>query len=79
VICGALCKIVPFCATLLHGVFSIFFENFFEFFFGTPMAQKKIREPFISLKIKSSEKQKCVYKLFLLKSKILNQRITENS
>ena len=42
------------------------------------MAQKK---PF-SLKIKSSEKQKCVYKLFLSKSKSLkrlNHRITENS
>ena len=35
------------------------------------MAQKKIREPFFSLKIKSLEKQKCVYKLFLSKSKIL--------
>ena len=50
-------------------------------FFGTPMAQKKIRESFFSLKIKSSENQKCVFILFLSKSKILkrlNHRITEN-
>ena len=37
-------------------------------FIGTPMAQRKIREPF---SIKSSEKQKCENKLFLLKSKIV--------
>ncbi len=37
---------------------------------------------YVPKKIKSSEKQKCVYKLFLLKSKILkrlNHRITKNS
>ena len=43
------------------GGFQYFFENLF--FFGTPMPQKKIREPYFSLK-KSLEKQKCVYKLF---------------
>ena len=40
-----------------------------------------IRETFCSLKIKSSEKQKCIYILFLGKSRILfrlNHRITEN-
>ena len=31
------------------------------------MAQKKIRKSFFSLKIKSSEKQKCVYVLFFIK------------
>ena len=44
------------------------------------MDQKKTREPFFSLKIKSSEKQKCVNKLFISKSKILkrlNHRISE--
>ena len=45
---------------------------------------QKIREPIFSLKIKSSEKQKCVYKLFQSKSKILQRlnhrmRMTENS
>jgi len=68
-----------FRATLLYGVFKIFFENLY--FFGTSMVQKKIREPFFSFKIKSSVKQKCVNKLFLLKSKILkrlNHRISEN-
>ena len=46
------------------------------------MAQKKNPRTFFPLKIKSSEKQKCVNKLFLSKSKILkrfNHRITENS
>jgi len=33
-----------FCATLLYGVFKIFFGNLN--FFSTSMAQKKIREPF---------------------------------
>ena len=45
------------------------------------MAQKKIRKSFFSLKIKSSEKQKCAFILFLSKSKILlrlNHGITEN-
>jgi len=44
------------------------------------MAQKKSANLF-SLKIKSSEKQKCLSKLFLLKYKILkrlNNRISEN-
>jgi len=44
------------------------------------MAQKNIREPFF-LKIKCLKKQKCVYILFLINSKILkrfNHRITEN-
>jgi len=47
-------KLYLLCATLLYGVFSIFFENLY--FFGTPMAQNK---PFFLYKIKSSEKQKC--------------------
>ena len=75
-------KMYLFCATLMYVVFFVIFWKFVILFFGTPVAQKKIREPFFSLKIKSSEKQKCVYKLFLSKSKIfqrLNQRITENS
>jgi len=48
--------------------------------FGTPIAKQKSAN-FFSLKIKSLEKQKCEYKLFLSKSKILyrlNHRITEN-
>jgi len=59
--------------------FNTFLKNFN--FFDTPMAQKKIRNLF-SLKIKSSEKQKCVNELFISKSKIfqrLNKKITENS
>ena len=72
-------KLYLFCATLLYGVFLNIFWKFI-IFFGTSMAQKKICEPF-SLKIKSSEKQKCVNKLFLSKFKILkrlNHRIPEN-
>ena len=54
VICGALCKIVPFLCTSMANLFS--------------------------LKIKSSERKKCVNKLFLSKSKIikrLNHRISK--
>jgi len=58
--------------------FSIFFENLYLFwYFNDP---KKTANLF-SLKIKNSEKQKCVNKLFLSKSKILkrmNLRISEN-
>ena len=57
-------------------VFYQYFSDFFDFF----MVLIKIRKLF-SLKIKSSEIQKCVYTLFLLKSKILqrlNHRITLN-
>ena len=42
---------------------------------------KNIQWTFFSRKIKGSEKQKCVYILFLLNSRILlrlNHRITEN-
>jgi len=49
-------------------------------FFGTSMAQKKSANLF-SLKIKNSEKQKCVNKLLLSKSiifKRFNHRISEN-
>jgi len=53
-------------------VLSIYFENLY-FFCGASMARKIIREPFFSLKIKSSEKQRCVSKLFLSKSKILKR------
>ena len=61
--------------TLLYGVLKICK------FFGTPMAPKKLQEPFFS-QIKISEMQKSVFELFLSKSKILkrlNHRITENS
>ena len=59
--------------------FSIFFENL-QFFLVLQWPQKKSANLF-SLKIKNSEKQKCVNKLFLSKSKILkrlNHRISEN-
>ena len=46
VICGAWCKIVTFCATLLYGGFLIFFENLY--FFGP----KKSHEPFFLSKSK---------------------------
>ena len=39
-----------FRASLLYGVFKIFFENLY--FFGTSMVQKKIREPFFLSKSK---------------------------
>ena len=67
VICGAWCKIVTFCATLLYGGFLIFFENLYFFW------SKKIPRTFFSFKIKSSEKQKCVNKFFVSKSKILKR------
>ena len=73
VIYGAWCKIVPFCATLLYGVF----KYLLKFFFGTLML-KKSANPSFSLKIKSLEKQKCVYKLFLSKSKFYKDWITES-
>ena len=65
-------KLYLFCATLLIGVFSKFVN-----FFGTSMAQKKSAN-FFFLKIKSSEKQKCVNKLFRSKSKILKRKELEN-
>ena len=67
-ISGAWRKIVPFCATLLYGVFQFVWK--INIFFGTLMALKKTVNLF-SLKIKSLEKQKSVYKLLLSKSKIL--------
>ena len=59
-----------------------FFQYFLKTcnYFGTTMVQKNQRT-FFSLKIKNSEKQKCVHKLFLSKSKILkrlNHRISDN-
>ena len=39
-------KCTFFCATLLYGVFSIFFENFYFFWYSN--GSKKIREPFFS-------------------------------
>ena len=61
-------KLYLFVATLLNGVLSIFFEN--VYFFLVLQWPKKIREPFFTLKIKGSEKRKCVNKMFLSKSKI---------
>ena len=66
------------CNSPVWRLFSIFWIYFY--FFGTPSAKKNPRT-FFSLKIKSLEKQKCVYKLFLSNTKIsyrLNHRITEN-
>jgi len=73
-------KFYLFCATLLYCFFSIFFWKFVNFFWYSNDPKKSAN--LFYLKIKSSEKQKCVYKLFLSKSKILlrlNQRITEYS
>ena len=53
-----------FCANLLHGDFFQYLKNKF----GIQMTQKKSANLFY-LKIKSSEKQKCVYKLFYQKLK----------
>ena len=62
-------KNVPFlCNTHVCCFFIIFWK--FVIFFATPMAQKKNPRTFYSHKIKSSEKQTCVNKLFLSKSKI---------
>ena len=47
-----------FFATLLYGVFSIFSENLY--FFGTPMAQKKIRESFFSQNQKFRKAKMCI-------------------
>jgi len=79
-ICGAWCKIVSFFVQLSCMVFFTFFVENLQFFwyFNGPKENPRI---FFSLKIKSSEKQKCVFILFLFKSKILlrlNHRITEN-
>ena len=58
VISGAWCKIVPIFVQLSCMVFLQYFLKFL-LFLGVSMAQKKC-EPLFSLKIKSSEKQKCV-------------------
>ena len=60
------------------GVYNIFWRFVFFLLFQWPI---KYPRTFFSLKIKSSVKQKCVNKLFLLKPKILkrlNHRIAEN-
>ena len=75
----AWCKSVTF---LCNSSVWCFLNIFWKFvFFGTSMANKRNSRTFFSFKIKSSEKQKCVNKLFLSKSKILkrlNHRISEN-
>ena len=79
VICGAWCKIVSFFVQISCLVFFQYFLKICNFF-DTSMARKKSAYLF-SLKIKTSEEQKCVNKLFLSKSKIskrLNYRISEN-
>ena len=63
---GVWCKIVFIFATLLYGIYS----TFFRFFFVLNGPQTNPRT-FFSLKIKSLEKQKYAYKLFLSNSKIL--------
>ena len=77
-------KIILFYEIKSEKVFSLFsnkfdkcrdiwrFQYFLEIliFFGIPKAQKN-PPTFFSLKIKSSENQKCGNKLFLSKSKIL--------
>ena len=74
-ICRAWCKIVPYlCKCPVWCFFNIFWK--FVTFFGTPIAQEKNPRTFFSLKIKSSEKQKFVYILFLLNSK--NFQITRS-
>ena len=57
-----------FCGILLYGVFNIVWKFVFVLVLQWP--PKKSANLF-SLKIKGSEKQKCVYKLFLSKSKIV--------
>ena len=66
---GAWCKIVPFLVEFSCMVFLILFENLYLFWYfnGPPKKSANL----FSLKIKGSEKQKCVYKLFLSKSKIV--------
>ena len=73
-------KLYLFCA-LSCMVLSQYIMKIFNFF-GIPMATPKNPRTFFSLKFKSSEKQKCEYKISQLKFKILsrlNHRITENS
>jgi len=77
VICGVWCKIVLFLCNSPVWFFLIFFENLY--FFWCSNGPKENPRIFFSLKIKSSEKQKCTFILFLSKSQILlrlNHRIT---
>ena len=69
-----------FCVQLSCRAFFKYFLKVCNFFLVLQWPQKKSAN-FFSLKIKSLEKQKCVNKLFLSKSKIfkrLNHRISEN-
>ena len=68
-------KFYLYCATLVWCFFNIF--EILKFFLVFQWL-KKIREPFF-LKIKSSEKQKCLYKLFLSKFKIFLKIESKNN
>ena len=65
---GVWCKIVPFFVQLSC---TVFFQSFFELFFWYSNGPKKSPRTFFSLKIKTSEKRKCKFILFLSNSKIL--------
>ena len=73
VICAAWCQILPILCN--SSVLGFFYIRKFVLIFGISMAQKNFREPFFTHEIKSSEKQKCVNKLFLPKSKIESQNL----
>ena len=75
-------RLVQICTFFMQLSCMVYFQYFLKIcnFLVLQWPQKNPRT-FFSLKIKSSEKQKCVNKLFLLKSKILkrlNHRILEN-
>ena len=80
-VCGAWCKILPFfCKSPVWRFFNIFWK--FVIFLVLQWSKRKSANLFLSKK--SSEKQKCVYKLFLSKPKIfkiekMNHRIVRKA
>ena len=76
VICGAWCKIVPFLCN--SHVWCFFFNIFWKFvIFLVLQWPKRKSANLFSLKIKSSEKQNYVFKLFLSKSKFFTDWFKE--
>ena len=77
VICGAWRKIVPF---LFNSPLWCFFNIFWKFvnFFGNPMAQKKIREPFFLSKSKVQKSKNVYINYFYRNLKFCKDWITES-
>ena len=68
-------KLYLFCATLMFGVF--FLNIFWKFVIFLVLQWPKRKSANLSLKIKSSEKQNYVFKLFLSKSKFFTDWFKE--